>query len=146
MDYLNFENRMTNELTVMFRRAEDPVTKEMARLQALRTREWCRDYWVAMNREVPVRIRFSKEVRMNEHIELVKRYLAGEDVTAEELRANSIAASAAYHAAEAALSAAAEAASEAADHAAHAEAAAHAAAAYAAADYCVKRYEELTSE
>ena len=146
MDYLNFEKRMTNELTVMFRRAEDPVTKEMARLQTLRTREWCRDYWVAMNREVPVRIRFSKEVRMNEHIELVKRYLAGEDVTAEELRANSIAAAAAYHAAEAALSAAAEAASEAADHAAHAEAAAHAAAAYAAADYCVKRYEELTNE
>ena len=149
MDYLNFENRMTNELTVMFRRAEDPVTKEMARLQALRTREWCRDYWVAMNREVPVRIRFSKEVRMNEHIELVKRYLAGEDVTAEELRANSIAADAAYHAATLlmyATEAAAEAASEAADHADHAEAAAHAAAAYAAADYCVKRYEELTSE
>lgn len=66
MDYLNFENRMTNELTVMFRRAEDPVTKEMARLQTLRTREWCRDYWVAMNREVPVRIRFSKEGRMND--------------------------------------------------------------------------------
>ena len=134
MDYLNFENRMTNELTVMFRTAEDPVTKEMARLQTLRTREWCRDYWVAMNREVPVRIRFSKEGRMNEHIELVKRYLAGEDVTSKELRANSAAAHAAAYAAEAATHA---------THAAHAEAAA---AAYAAADYCVKRYEELTNE
>tara|TARA_R110000796_G_scaffold5883_3_gene21535 strand:+ start:445 stop:663 length:219 start_codon:yes stop_codon:yes gene_type:complete len=72
---------------------------------------------------------------MNKHIELVKRYLAGEDVTTEELRANSIAAAAAS-----------EAAAEAAVHAVHAEAAAHAAAAYAAADYCVKRYEELTSE
>tara|TARA_R110000803_G_scaffold2553_1_gene8698 strand:- start:184 stop:411 length:228 start_codon:yes stop_codon:yes gene_type:complete len=72
---------------------------------------------------------------VNKHIELVKRYLAGEDVTTEELKANSIAAHAA-----------AEAAAEAATHAAHAEAAAHAAAAYAAADYCVKRYEELTSD
>ena len=68
---------------------------------------------------------------MNKHIELVKRYLAGEDVTTEELRANSIAAHAAAEAAEAA-------------EAAHAGAAAYADTAYAAADYCVKRYEELT--
>ena len=136
MDYLNFENRMTNELTVMFRRAEDPVTKEMARLQALRTREWCRDYWVAMNREVPVRIRFSKEVRMNEHIELVKRYLAGEDVTAEELRANSIAA----YASDADIANAV--------YAAHAAAKAAEAADVAAAStaHWVKKYEERTNE
>ena len=96
MDYLNFENRMTNELTVMFRTAEDPVTKEMARLQTLRTREWCRDYWVAMNREVPVRIRFSKEVRMNEHIEVVKKWLADNDsVSKKELENNR---DSAYHA------------------------------------------------
>ena len=138
MDYLNFENRMTNELTVMFRRAEDPVTKEMARLQTLRTREWCRDYWVAMNREVPVRIRFSKEGRMNEHIELVKRYLAGEDVTSKELRANSTAAYAAYAAA----------AADAADAAAHAAARAAEAAdvATASAAHWVKKYEERTNE
>ena len=72
---------------------------------------------------------------MNKHIELVKRYLAGEAISLKELRANSIAAAAAS-----------EAAAEAAAHAVHAEAAVHAAAAYAAADYCVKRYEELTSE
>ena len=142
MDYLNFENRMTNESTVMFRRAEDPVTKEMARLQTLRTREWCRDYWVAMNREVPVRMRFSKEGRMNEHIELVKRYLAGEVVSVEALKANADAAKA--YAAYAKASA---------DYAAHAAYAAYADAAdatYAAADaadaaaYWVKRYEEIT--
>ena len=79
---------------------------------------------------------------MNKHIELVKRYLAGEGVTTEELKANSIAAEAAAEAA----AHAAEAADEAATHAAHAEAAATAAAAYAAADYCVKRYEELTGD
>ena len=42
---------------------------------------------------------------MNKHIELVKRYLAGEDVTTKELRANSIAADAAVHAASAAAQA-----------------------------------------
>jgi len=141
MDYLNFENRVTNELTVMFRRAEDPVTKEMARLQTLRTREWCRDYWVAMNREVPVRIGFSKEGRMNEHIEVVKKWLADNDsVSKKELRANFSAASDAVHAAEAAQ-AAAKAVVEGAD---AAFLAADAAARGASADYWVKRYEELS--
>ena len=94
-DYLNFEKRMTNELTVMFRRAEDPVTKEMARLQTLRTREWCRDYWVAMNREVPVHISFSKEGRMKKHIEVVKKWLNDPDsVSQKELRENRVAAAA----------------------------------------------------
>ena len=132
MDYLNFENRMTNELTVMFRRAEDPVTKEMARLQTLRTREWCRDYWVAMNREVPVRIRFSKEVRMNEHIEVVKKWLADNDsVSNEELTDNKAAA----------YTAAAETAAATAAYAAASAAAANAANAY----HWVERYEELTN-
>ena len=35
---------------------------------------------------------------MNKHIELVKKWLAGEDVTTEELRANSIAAVSRAHA------------------------------------------------
>ena len=153
-DYLNFENRMTNELTVMFRRAEDPVTKEMARLQTLRTREWCRDYWVAMNREVPVRIRFSKEGRMNEHIALVKKWLANKSsVSSEELRANADAARAAYAAASAsaARASAARAATYTAAYAA-ADAAAYAAADAAdaddseAADYWVGKYEELTDD
>jgi hypothetical protein len=71
---------------------------------------------------------------MNKHISLVKRYLAGEDVTAEELRANS---TAAYAAAHAAASTAAHVA---------ASTAAYADAAYAAADYYVKRYEELSNK
>ena len=70
---------------------------------------------------------------MNSHIELVKRWLAGEDVTTKELRANSIAADAAVAAA----------------HAAYAYAAAEVAAAGSAAGHVadlVKRYEELTNE
>ncbi len=74
---------------------------------------------------------------MNKHISLVKRYLAGEDVTAEELRANSVDARADARAAAAAA--------EAAD-AAYAYAAAEVAAAGSAAGHVadlVKRYEEL---
>ena len=87
---------------------------------------------------------------MNKHIELVKKWLAGEDVTTEELRANSIAAG---------FRARADAA-DAADHAAAsaAHAAAHATWANArtnargnrgdkkAAAHWVKKYEELTNE
>ena len=143
MDYLNFEKRMTNELTVMFRRAEDPVTKEMARLQTLRTREWCRDYWVAMNREVPARIGFSKEGRMNKHIEVVKKWLADNDsVSQTELEYNHVSAYNAYINDAAADAAAAVAAAEA------AEAAADAAANWGdktAAAHWVKKYEELSN-
>jgi hypothetical protein len=78
---------------------------------------------------------------MNKHIELVKRWLAGEDVTTEELRANSIAA---------VSRARADAAASAAYAAAYA--AAHATWANArgnrgdkkAADHWVKKYEELS--
>ena len=75
---------------------------------------------------------------MNKHIELVKRYLAGEDVTTEELKASSLDAMAAWVNADAAARAAARAA----------DAAAYAAAvdASAAAAHWVKRYEELTNE
>ena len=68
---------------------------------------------------------------MNKHISLVKRYLAGEDVTAEELRANSVDARADARAAAAAA----------------ADAAARwvVAAAEAAARW-VKKYEELIDE
>ena len=75
---------------------------------------------------------------MNKHIELVKRYLAGEDVTTEELKANSIAARDAAHEADHAAARAA--------HAAYAYAAAEVAAAGSAAGHVadlVKRYEEL---
>ena len=84
---------------------------------------------------------------MNKHISLVKRWLAGEDVTTEELRANSLAAEAAHAAAaEAAHAAAAEAADVAwAAEAEAAEAADVAAAATADnAHYWVKRYEDLS--
>ena len=67
---------------------------------------------------------------MNEHIELVKRWRAGEVFSGEQLKANAEAAYAAYAAVAAhALWAASD--------------AAHAA---AYADYWVKRYEELTND
>ena len=88
--------------------------------------------------------------QVNSHIELVKRYLAGEDVTTEELRANSVDARAAWvnakvyadasGTARAALTA--DSVSWAAAHAAT-YAATYPAAAPAAA-YWVKRYEELS--
>ena len=85
---------------------------------------------------------------MNSHIELVKRWLAGEDVSNEELRANSLAAFTAATAAAAA------------DAAAHAAAHAAALATWANARtkargnrgdkkptaHWVKKYEELTNE
>ncbi len=70
---------------------------------------------------------------MNEHIELVNKWLAGEDVTTEELRANSVDARAD---ARAAAAAAADAAARWVVAAAEAEAAAR----------WVKRYEELIDE
>jgi len=94
---------------------------------------------------------------MDKHIELVKRYLAGEDVTTEELRANYDSAALAAYAADA--TADAKAAAEAAYWVdAHAAAAAAKAAAEAAeiaaahavttaadnAYYWVERYEELS--
>tara|TARA_R110002126_G_scaffold2536_3_gene14299 strand:+ start:15 stop:272 length:258 start_codon:yes stop_codon:yes gene_type:complete len=85
---------------------------------------------------------------MNKHIALVKRYLAGEEVTTEELRANSVDADAAHAAAAEAAADAAHAADVAwAAEAAAAEAADVAAAATADnAHYWIKRYEELTNE
>ena len=67
---------------------------------------------------------------MNKHIELVKRWLAGEVVSVEALKANAVAADVAADVAAAANAAAA--------------AAAYAAAAEAAA-YWVKQYEELVN-
>ena len=82
---------------------------------------------------------------MNSHIELVKRWLAGEDVSNEELRANSVAAVSRAYSADAA---------DAADHAAAgaAHAAAHATWSNSrtnlgdkkAATRWVKKYEDLT--
>lgn len=83
---------------------------------------------------------------MNSHIELVKRWLAGEDVSNEELRANSVAA----------VSRARADSADAADHAAAraAHAAAHATWSNSrtnlgvkkAATRWIKKYEELTNE
>jgi len=83
---------------------------------------------------------------MNEHIELVKKWLADpESVTKQDMEANADAADAAY-AALAAVNAAAYAAAYAA--LAAVNAAAYADAAYAAntADYWVKRYNELKEQ
>ena len=86
---------------------------------------------------------------MNPHISLVKRWLANNDsVSQTELCDNRDSACQAFEAADANIRSnnylgeleAAAVAAEAAAHAAHAEAAA-----YAAADYCVKRYEELAN-
>ena len=75
----------------------------------------------------------------NEYIEVVKRWLAGEEVSVEELRAN---AEAAWDAAWDAI------ADDAAEYAAEVAyvAAAHAARDADNVDYWVKRYEELTNE
>ena len=78
---------------------------------------------------------------MNEHIELVKRWLAGEDVTSKELRANSIAADAADARADARADVAWAAA-----RAAHAADAADARADAGDAAYYIKLYEKLTNE
>ena len=79
----------------------------------------------------------------NEYIEVVKRWLAGEEVSVEELRANAEAAADAADAARAA-----DAAAYAAEYAAEVAyvAAAHAARDADNVDYWVKRYEELTNE
>jgi len=68
----------------------------------------------------------------NEHIEVVKRWQAGEDVSHEALKANAYNAEAAYVAAARAANAAAVNAARAAD--------------AAGADYWVKRYEELSNK
>ena len=81
---------------------------------------------------------------MNSHIELVKRWLAGEDVSNEELRANSLAAFTAATAA-----AAADAAAHAAAHATWANARTKARGNRGdkkPTAHWVKKYEELTNE
>ena len=92
---------------------------------------------------------------MNEHIALVKRYLAGDEVSLKELQDNSNAANVVAYAAEAAASAANDAAAAAAEVCADA-AASQAAAAIKKAensakhkgrvDYWVKQYEKFNKE
>jgi len=81
---------------------------------------------------------------MNKHIEVVKRWQAGEEVSVEALKANADAAWAVYNAEAAYVATEAEAAAE----AAYVAAARAEDGAYAAdkVDYWVKRYEELTDE
>ena len=57
--YLIFEKAVTSDLDRLFRVELDPEIKEMIRLQILKTRVFCRDYWTAIGKEVPKRIRFS---------------------------------------------------------------------------------------
>jgi len=59
--YLRFEKSVTSELDHLFHTELDPEIKEMIRLQILKTRVFCRDYWTAIGQEVPKRIRFSEE-------------------------------------------------------------------------------------
>jgi hypothetical protein len=59
--YLTFEKMVTKELTRLFLLELDPVIKEMTRLQVLKTRIWCRDYWTAIGKQVPPNLRFSEE-------------------------------------------------------------------------------------
>ena len=78
---------------------------------------------------------------MNKHVELVKRWLAGEDVTPKELRANSVDADAADARADARADVAWAAA-----RAAHAADAADASTGAGDAAHWVKKYEDLTNE
>ena len=59
--YLLFEKEVTSKLDSLFRTELDPEIKEMIRLQTLKTRIFCRDYWTAIGKEVPKRIKFSEE-------------------------------------------------------------------------------------
>ena len=81
----------------------------------------------------------------NEYIEVVKRWRAGEAISLEELRANARAAYAAYATERADAAYTANDAVYVTCAATAAQAAANAAAANDAADYWVKRYEELTN-
>ena len=59
--YHRFENKMTLELDKLFQNEVDPDIKEMTRLQILKTRVWCRDYWHAIGKEIPPNVMFSEE-------------------------------------------------------------------------------------
>ena len=59
--YHIFENAITKELDRLFQNEIDPVIKEMTRLQILKTRIWCRDYWTAIVKQVPPNVTFSEE-------------------------------------------------------------------------------------
>ena len=59
--YHIFEGAITKELDRLFQNELDPDVKEMTRLQILKTRIWCRDYWTAIGQKVPSNVRFSEE-------------------------------------------------------------------------------------
>lgn len=59
--YFVFEDAITKELDRLFLLELDPDVKEMTRLQILKTRIWCRDYWTAIGQKVPSNVRFSEE-------------------------------------------------------------------------------------
>ncbi len=58
--YHVFEDKMTLELDRLFQNELDPDIKEMVRLQTLKTRIWCRDYWTAIGKEIPPNVKFSE--------------------------------------------------------------------------------------
>jgi len=59
--YFVFEDAITKELDRLFQNELAPDVKEMTRLQILKTRIWCRDYWTAIGQKVPDNVRFSEE-------------------------------------------------------------------------------------
>ena len=59
--YHRFEDKMTLELDKLFQNEIDPDIKEMTRLQILKTRVWCRDYWTVIGNEVPPNVMFVEE-------------------------------------------------------------------------------------
>ena len=59
--YNEFEDKMTSGLDRLFQNETDPVVKDMTRRQILRTRVWCRDYWLLAGKTVPHRIIFLEE-------------------------------------------------------------------------------------
>ena len=58
--YHRFEDKMTLELDKLSRKEVDPDISEMIRLQILKTRVWCRDYWTAIGKEIPPNVTFSE--------------------------------------------------------------------------------------
>ena len=59
--YHQFEDAVTRELDRLFQSELDPDIKEMTRLQILKTRCWCRDYWTAIGNQVPPDLKFLEE-------------------------------------------------------------------------------------
>ena len=60
--YINFENKITEGLSDIWRQEVDLEIKGSMRLEIQRKRCFARDIWIAMGYEVPDRIQFSDGV------------------------------------------------------------------------------------